>query len=319
MGSHKGLGMRGNMVNHRIPPFPGALKGEEMKKRIKGPFWRMFLILFIAGAALLVGYLLGVEKGSQEREGRVLRKIPEKSENVQSVRKEGPSEKEVDKKEKIQGLPLSDREESCEEMEKQILEFFTYLDTQGYIRNLEEGMNTYDRFRNLLGILSSHLPIPAGEGDSVNMLLGNIYYFSRILTKTDIGMMKDIMHHEAETLEPSLHLFYQWLMAAERCPDPEALRPAREILYHYSGFFINTIGGRAYLFRRAPGVRLLMTYYCLLILHDADKNGKNSYGIDIFPEVTQALKEISLYPDFQFQEDYLYRLTLIQNYYLEKR
>jgi hypothetical protein len=273
----------------------------------------------LVGAALLVGYFLGVEKGAQERERRVLRKIPEKSENLQSARKEGPAEKEVEKKEKVKGIPLSDREESCEEMEKQILEFFTYLDTQDYIRNLEDGINTYDRFRNLLGVLSSQLPIPAGEGSSVNMLLGNIYHFSRILTKTDIRMIKDIVHHEVETLEPSLRLFYQWLMAAGRCPDPQALRPAREILYHYSGFFINTIGGRAYLSRRAPGVRLLMTYYCLLILYDADKHGKNSYGIDIFPEVTEALKEISLYPNFQFQEEYLKRLTLIQNDYLEKR
>jgi hypothetical protein len=67
------------------------------------------------------------------------------------------------------------------------------------------------------------------------------------------------------------------------------------------------------------GLRLLIGYYALLIIHEADRRGENSYGIDIFPQVAQLLKEMSVYPAFLFQDDYIRKLTEIQNYYLERR
>jgi len=117
----------------------------------------------------------------------------------------------------------------------------------------------------------------------------------------------------------NLELFYKCLMLGDRCPDREQIRPPLDVLYKYAGFFLNTIGGRAYLFRRPMGVRLLISYYCLLIIHEADKRGKNSYGIDIVPEIVPLAKEISIFPDFMFQSEYLHRLTKLQNYYLAKR
>jgi hypothetical protein len=103
------------------------------------------------------------------------------------------------------------------------------------------------------------------------------------------------------------------------CPDPEHFRPPLQVLYQYAGFFINTIGGRAYLFRRSPRFRLVMSYYCVLIIYEADKRGLNSYGIDLVPFIEPLRKEITHYPDFEFQEEYLYRLRRIQEDYLQKR
>jgi hypothetical protein len=108
-------------------------------------------------------------------------------------------------------------------------------------------------------------------------------------------------------------------MLGDRCPDPEEVRPSLDVLYYYAGFFLNTIGGRAYLFRRALGVRLLCSYYSLLIVHEADKQGKNSYGIDIFPFIAPLGKEILLYPNFHFTNDYILKLNELEKYYIQRR
>jgi hypothetical protein len=84
-------------------------------------------------------------------------------------------------------------------------------------------------------------------------------------------------------------------------------------------FFLNTTGGRAYLLRRAMGMRLLVTYYSLLIAHAADKKGTNTYGIDVLSHLKRLKKEIGLYPDFYYQDTYLAQLNRIETYYVAKR
>ena len=92
-----------------------------------------------------------------------------------------------------------------------------------------------------------------------------------------------------------------------------------EVVYQYAGFFLNTIGGRAYLLRRTPSVRLLVSYYCILIIHEMDKEGKNHLGIDILPFVTTLKQEIGHYSEFKFLRKYLGQLNRIEDYYIQKR
>ena len=91
------------------------------------------------------------------------------------------------------------------------------------------------------------------------------------------------------------------------------------MLYHYAGFFLNTIGGRSYLYRRTLALRLLCTYYSLQILQEADKQGKNAYGIDVFPFIAPLATEIALYPDFRLKQSYLKNLEEMQREYVKKR
>jgi len=96
------------------------------------------------------------------------------------------------------------------------------------------------------------------------------------LDGVDIIILKEVLRNEADTLEINMELFYNWLMLGDRCPDNENIRPDQEVIYRYAGYFLNTIGGRAYLFRRPVTLRLLISYYCLRIIHEADKSGLNS-------------------------------------------
>ena len=173
--------------------------------------------------------------------------------------------------------------------------------------------------RKLIRKLTASPPIPAGEGVDTKIIAKNIFHLFRLLDRNDLRLIREILRNEADTLEMNLDLFYRWLMLENRCSEGEETRPSLEELYHYAGFFVNSIGGRAYLFRRSLGVRLLISYYCTLIIHEADKRGQNSYGIDIFPKIAPLTREMSIYPDFNYQTDYILQLTKLQNYYREKR
>jgi len=293
--------------------------GEIMRKKGKARIWWGLFFLLLVGVIILAGYYMFMKKGPEKDEVLVSKKVTSKNSKAQKVERVIPPKTETVHTEEIEETKPPVKEDSCRQIENQVLEFFKYLNKKSYIQHLEAGMDTYDRFKGLIRTLSDRPPIPAGEAVASRILIGNIFYFFRLLDKKDLRLIREVMRNESDTMEMNLELFYKWLMLGERCPDGERIRPSLDVLYGYAGFFLNTIGGRAYLFRRPMGVRLLVSYYCLLITHEADKRGKNSYGIDIFPEIAPLAKEISIFPDFQFQSEYIHNLTRLQNYYLAKR
>ena len=211
------------------------------------------------------------------------------------------------------------KQDSCTQIEKNMADFFRYLDGKEYIQHLNPKMDIHTRFKKILKRLWSRPPIPAGEGVDPEMIIKNVYHFFRVLGRKDLRLIKEIINNEQDTVEENLKMLWRWLTLGDGCPDPEGLRPSTDILYRYSGFLINTIGGRSYLFRRAPCLRLLVSYYCLTAISEADKAGKNRYGIDIFPYISPLKNEINHYPDFRFHIEYIERLSWIEDYYLQKR
>jgi hypothetical protein len=300
-----------------------------MRRKESGRLKWVLIILLFLGAAILAGYLVGKETFREEPEEATPQ---EKAEAVQDdapplLKAESPEAEETVVTEKVKKVvppPLEEKKpiepkDVCAQVEEDVLAFFRYLDTKPYIQHLENGANTYDHFKGMIRRLSSKPPIPAGEGIDSGIITKNVFHFYRVLNKRDIRMIKEVLSSEADTLEMNLDLFYRWLMLGDRCPDPDDVRPSLDVLYHYAGFFLNTIGGRAYLFRRALGLRLLCSYYSLLIVHEADKQGRNSYGIDIFPFIAPLGKEILLYPDFHFTNDYIHKLNELEKYYMQRR
>ncbi len=237
-----------------------AKEGPPMKRKDKGRLWWWICLIVIAAAGILAGYFLGMEQGLKEAEKPAVEKAP-------------PPKK----------IKPPDEKTYCERMEQEIQDYFRYLNGKGYVRHLGEGLDTYSHFKTMIRKLFAKLPIPAGEGIDSSIINDNIFMFFRILDKNDFRLIRDILKNEGDSLEPTLDLFFRWASSGARCPDPEGIRPSQSMLYHYAGFFLNTIGGRSYLYRRPMGLRLLCTYYSLQILQEADKQGKNSYGIDVFP------------------------------------
>ena len=57
--------------------------------------------------------------------------------------------------------------------------------------------------------------------------------------------------------------FYFWLTLSDEHSKLEITRPSIEQLYRYACFFLETLGGRSYVFRRDSKVRILTLYYCV--------------------------------------------------------
>ena len=294
-----------------------------MRKKGKSRAW--LWILLVAVLAGVIGYFI-ISKNSAGPEEPLI------TEKLASVEIKAPSEEpkntsvEVEREAASTGLTeeapapkSSPKEDSCAQVEKNITEFFRYLDQKEYVRNPGSKIDTYMRFKKILNRLASRPPVPAGEGTDPTIIIKNIYHFYRVLDRKDLGLIRQIINKEKETLEFNLEMFFRWVGLGDRCPDPEGMRPSMEMLYKYAGFFINTTGGRACLFRRSSDIRLLVSYYCVLIINKADKKGANSDGIDILPYIEPIREEILLHSHFHFQSEYINKLDSLKGYYQSKR
>ena len=207
----------------------------------------------------------------------------------------------------------------CHMIEQYVQDYFQYLDTKKYIQNLKLGQSPYVRFKQVMERLAAKPPMPAGEGVDPAIMVKNIYFFCRALDRKNLNLVKEVVVHDRDTLEDNMGLFYQWLMLGKGCPNRENLRPSFDVLYRYAGFFLNTTGGRAYMFRRGLKVRLLVSYYAVQIIYQADKAGRNNYGINVLPYVKMLMEEMGNYSDLIYKENYLKTLNMIRAYYSGRR
>ena len=288
-----------------------------MKKKDKGRIWLWICFIFILAAAALTFYFSGVEQGRKEAEKPSAEKAPPPKN--QAPPDQVPVAKGPVVLPDAKEPPPPDEKTYCERVEQEIQDYFHYLNGKGYVRHLGEGLDTYAQFKVTIRKLSAKLPTPAGEGIDSSIINENIFFFFRVLDRKDFRLIRDILKNEGDNKETTLDLFFRWATLGAQCPDPEGIRPSQSILYHYAGFLLNTIGGRSYLYRRPLGLRLLCAYYCLQILHDADRRGRNSYGIDVLPFIAPLSREIALYHDFRFKQTYLKNLEEMEKEYLRKR
>jgi hypothetical protein len=290
-------------------------------------------LLYVAIALIVAGILFflfsyrGCKKEVQKpavqetekRETPALAERPKEAGEEVGAEKEAKKEAEGISKQGEIGLPTAAGEDECERMEKEVKEFFAYLDGKGYVKELKIGEDMFTHFKKVVHLLSENPPMPAGEGLKQDALIRNIFHFYRVLGFRDLTLILRILRNEADTLELNLASLYEWLMSAEKCDQKDGLPPSLDIVYRYAGFLVNSIGGRSYLFRRETRLRLLVNYYCLLIIHEADKRKMNSFGIDITPFLEPLAEEIERYQFLYYRKEYAGKLIDLKNYYLKRR
>jgi len=289
----------------------------------------LLLVIALVVSGLLVVYFSAKEgqkqpasQETQEMEAEGLEERPQEGEDrpVGSPDLQAPEQKleDVLGKGEAEGQAM-EAEDECDRLERELREFFSYLDTRDYVRELGIRGDTFTRFKKIVYALSLHPPLPAGEGIDYDRMIENIYHFYRALDLEDVRLIRLIAKHEADAMEINLALFFRWLMSAERCGREGDVPPSWDTVYRYAGFLVNSIGGRAYLFRRDTRLRLLLNYYCLLIIHEADKKKMNSFGIDIEPFLEPLAEEIENSQLLYFRREYAGKLIDVRNYYLTKR
>ena len=216
-----------------------------------------------------------------------------------------------------QPSPASQNE--CLQTADKILLFFEHLDRQNYIRGLALKGSTLDHFRGIINKLMANPPVVVRETDDLFAILNNMAHFFRVLGPRDILLIKDVLTHERELIEPTMALFYKWSKIAPDCPD-SGLNIDLPLagLYEYAGYFINTLGGQSYLFRRELYLRILIRYYSILIIDRANSIDANRYGIDIRYTLDSLISEIQGNGNLLYKQEYLDNLLALQEKYQAK-
>jgi len=207
------------------------------------------------------------------------------------------------------------KEISCEELERQIMAFFTYLDKKEYIKSYKLDEGTYELFMQMVNQLSKKPPIVTGEMKDLPNLIRNMAHFYRVVGKKRIELSKMIMRNEPEVIEPVMAALFSWFTTGNCCNDKTKGCPSFEILYEYAGFFLNTLAGKSYLLRRDSKVRILTSYYCVLIVDRANDETLNRHGIDIRPHIDFLFYDIINQRVLVNKKQYLGKLVSLKEKY----
>jgi hypothetical protein len=210
---------------------------------------------------------------------------------------------------------LSEKPMTNEQAERQVQAFFSFLDKQDYIKELGLQGGTFQQYQQAVENLTANTPIVTGETASKYRLLKNLAHFYRVLGKKQVNLVKGVLKNESDIVELVMKSFYIWLTLDNVAGENIVHRPSFEILYEYSGYFLNTLAGRSYLLRRGSKVRILTTYYCILIIDRANELELNSYGIDIRPHIKSLSNDIRNQMGLIYQEQYLQKLENLEEKY----
>lgn len=291
----------------KSPPKP--------QKRFSAPVVTLLIIVLVGSLYLVWSYLTGelpwqVSQEVMEPQISLMEKeTVQPQEDGEATLRLTPGD--------TQPSPASQNE--CLQTADKILLFFEHLDRQNYAREYAVKGSTLDHFRGIINKLIANPPVVVRETDDLFAILNNMAHFFRVLGPKDILLIKDVLAHEREFIEPTMALFYKWSEIGPGCSD-EHLNIDFPLagLYEYAGYFINTLGGQSYLFRRELYLRVLIRYYSVLIIDRANSVDANRYGIDIRYTLDSLISEIQGNSSLEYGEEYLEKLIRLQETYQAK-
>jgi len=286
------------------------------------------LVLAVAGSAVYfyvtrerdeaAQQALEMEKARWEAEKEGLKNQIDSLEDEIALHKEGIVSEE--RLEEVFGKDAGDvaaasEERSCPEMQREMRDFFSYLDQRPYVQEAHLEKGAAGRYEQIVNALSRNPPLVLEEMKDHYSLVRNVAHFYRVLGKQNLFLIRKILAEESEVVEPVGALFYDWIAAADRCKGDTLCGPPPNVTYEYAAFFLNTLAGKSYLLRRDSKVRILTTYYAILTLDQANRETRNRYGIDIRPFIDHAIQDIRSQQGLIFKKRYLDTLEGLKKNY----
>jgi hypothetical protein len=171
-------------------------------------------------------------------------------------------------------------------------DFYNHLDQQPYMQafSLPEPSRIY--FSKLIAKLLNNPPVVTRETDDLYTLLRNTAHFFRVLGKENMFILKGILDRERESLEILLKTFYALTYHPQALQEEYNLDLNLDSLYDYGAFFLHTMGGRLYLFRRDSTSRMAVSYYAIQVVNRANMSGEGRHGIDLVPSINALIEEM---------------------------
>lgn len=230
---------------------------------------------------------------------------------------EDPAQKrpgETAGQESILALP-PDQDQARAVLDDRIHGFLTHLDGQEYMAPSLQGGGSGPYFEQLFAKILDNPPVVARETDDLYTVLKNTAHFFRVIGKDNVVLLKTILDREQGAVEEIAAALYRRTELGDSEGTALHLDLPLEQLYEYAGFFLHTIGGRAYLFRRNSRSRLLVNYYSLLVLDRANVQGLNHHGLDPGPFIPLLRDEIRATNQLEHKQVYLDRLAELEEKY----
>ncbi len=203
-----------------------------------------------------------------------------------------------------------------QQLTEEVKSFYTHLDQQSYIQDLVPTETSKVYFSKLLQKVAGNPPIIHGETDDLFTLLQNTAHFFRILGKDNIDIIKRVLEQEKNSIEHVMKSFYGLTYDSDSLEENYRVPFTPADLTDYSAFFLNTIGGRLYLYRLDPTSRMIVTYYAIITVDRANNEGRGGHGIDIRPFISSLIEEIENGgANLQLKDEYLDVLYDLQEKY----
>jgi hypothetical protein len=213
----------------------------------------------------------------------------------------------------VQGVSPSQLK--CEELEASLRAFCDALNRSEVWRAHGVRQESWRFFVDVIAAMEQRLPATGGISLQPQVIVENSFYLYRVLGKTRLEILRDLVKDEADVAEPLMGVLYRWLMVGRGCDASQKQPQQFKAMYHYACFFLNTLGGQAYLMRRKSKVRLLTAYYATLIVHEATVQGLNESGLDVRFFLPLLANEIESRNDLSHADEYLKTLSNLQAYY----
>ena len=203
----------------------------------------------------------------------------------------------------------------CNRITGQVVAFFQYLDSKAYLIWPDINMRAETLFDEVTKKLAAHPPTNVGEMEDLYSLIRNVTHLYRVLGKDRVNLIKEILKSEAAVSEPAMAVIYSWMATCGDAKPAGVNHPSPQTLYQYACFFLNTLGGRSYLLRRETKMRLLLSYYAVLMVDRANEAKINAYGLDIRPHLDHLFYDINNQKGLMYRQRYLSQMRALMNKY----
>ena len=195
---------------------------------------------------------------------------------------------------------------SCSQAAGKLRGFIDGLEKKEYRKQLNLKQPLRKKLDSLKDKLAAKPPAVVRETDDLYTVISNTAHFFRVIGKDNIQLLKTLLEQEQGNLEDTAAALHAASIGPD-CP-ADTIQVPFNTAYEYSVFFLNTIGGRSYLFRRDAKVRLLINYYALLLIDEAGSKNLNTHGTDISSLVQPLIREIEATNQLARKKEYLAKL-----------
>jgi len=177
---------------------------------------------------------------------------------------------------------------SCEQVELELARACTALDARAAASGLRGLGGACALMERVVVELAAAPPDLSSELRSYEAMLGNVFHLFRVLGRERMQVLRRVLAQEQELMEPLAMAFYRWSISREACSKSAPSRLRVQSTYAYAGFLFQTMGGQAYLRRRAPKTEALVCFYALQVLDRAIEGGYNPQGFDPRTEIPRC-------------------------------